>query len=67
MLKYLMLIKRRPSQVYAFVDNNYIHEHVMITKLYIVVHILYIYISTASLEMNLYIWDVVHTFMNKLI
>ena len=26
---------------------------------------LYIYISTASLQMNLYIWDVVHTFVNK--
>ena len=36
----LMLIKR-PPLVYTFVDNNYIHEHVMITKLYIVVHILY--------------------------
>ena len=40
-LNILMLIKRRPPQVYAFVDNNYIHEHVMITKLYIVVDILY--------------------------
>ena len=25
----------------------------------------YIYISVASLKMNLYIWDAVHTFMNK--
>ena len=25
----LMLIKRRPPQVYAFADNNYIHEHVI--------------------------------------
>ena len=40
-LNILMLIKRRPPQVYAFVDNNYIHEHVMIAKLYIVIHILY--------------------------
>ena len=37
----LMLIKRRPPQLYVFVENNYEHEHVMITRLYIVVHILY--------------------------
>ena len=37
----LMLIKRRPPQIYAFVKINYRHEHVMITKLYIVARILY--------------------------
>ena len=36
-----MLVKRRPPQLYVFVENNYRHEHAMITKLYIVVHILY--------------------------
>ena len=37
----LMLIKRRPPQFNGFVENKYRHEHVIITKLYIVSHILY--------------------------
>ena len=37
----LMLIKRRPPKLYGFVEYNYRHEHVIITKLYIVVDILY--------------------------
>ena len=36
-----MLIKRSPPQFTGFVENKYRHEHVMITKLYIVSHILY--------------------------
>ena len=36
-----MLIKKMPSHLYVLVENNYRHEHVMITKLYIVVNILY--------------------------
>ena len=36
-----MLIKRRPPQFIGFVENKYRHEHVMITKLYIVSNILY--------------------------
>ena len=35
-----MLIKRRPLQLYVFVENNYRPEHVVIAKLYIVVYIL---------------------------
>ena len=31
----LMLIKRRPPQFTGFVENKYRHEHVMITKLYL--------------------------------
>ena len=37
----LMLKKRRPTQFTGFVENKNRHEHVMITKLYIVSHILY--------------------------
>ena len=36
-----MLIKRRPPQLTGFVENKYRHEHVMITNLYILSHILY--------------------------
>ena len=34
-----------------------------VVKFYIHVTIIYIYIPTVSLYMNLYIWDVIHTFM----
>ena len=37
----LMLIKIRPFQFTDFNENKYKHEHVMITNLYIVNHILY--------------------------
>ena len=37
----LMLIKRRPPHLHDFIENIYRRETVMITKLYIVVHILY--------------------------
>ena len=39
----LMLIKRRATQLNVFVEINYGHDHVMITKLYmfIVVRVLY--------------------------
>ena len=35
-----MLMKRSP-QFTGFVENKYRHEHIMITKLYSVSHILY--------------------------
>ena len=36
-----MLLKRRPPKFNRFVENKSRHEHVMITNLYIVSHILY--------------------------
>ena len=52
----LMLIKRRPAtQLKGFVENKYRHEHVMITKLYIVS---YIFITTTF--MNAFFESFVH-------
>ena len=41
MYNILMLIKRGPSKFTSFVENEYRHEHVMITNLYILSHILH--------------------------
>ena len=45
----LMLIKRRPPQLYVFVENNYRHEHVRITKLHEHVRITKLYVEVHTL------------------
>ena len=46
-----MLTKRMPSHLYVFVENNYRHEHVMITKLYIVVVVVFVALRPMSTAM----------------